>query len=61
MVDDAPPEFEGNKNLEKLNRISQTKQDEEIERQLALGLEAAGSVNNRTISLFARGSQPAFA
>ena len=56
-----PPEFEGNENLDKLKRISQTKQDEEVQRQLKLGLEAADSINDRSISLFVRGSQPAFA
>ncbi len=61
MSDAKPPTFEGNENLDKLKRISQTKQDEEVQRQLKLGLEAADSINDRSISLFARGSQPAFA
>ena len=59
-VDDRD-EFRGNRNLKRLARISQTKQAEEIERCLELGLEAADSINDRTISLFSRGHQPAFA
>ena len=47
--------------METLSRISQKKQDEEIQRSLKLGLEAADSVIDRNISLFSRGHQPAFA
>ena len=54
-------EFEGNRNLDKLSRISQTKQEEEIKRSLSFGLDAAPSINDRTISCFSRGHQPAFA
>jgi agmatinase len=61
MADSESGEFRGNRNLKRLSRISQKKQDEEIQRCLALGLEAAPSINDRTISLFARGHQPAFA
>ena len=61
MPDPETGELRGNRNLKRLRRISQTKQDEEIKRNLELGLEAADSINDRTISLFSRGHQPAFA
>ncbi len=44
-----------------LKDIDDSKQREEAERCLDLGLEAASSVQDRTISTFARGHQPAFA
>ena len=53
--------FRGTRNLHRLARIPQTKQDEEIARSLELGLEAAESIHDRTISLFSRGHLPAFA
>ena len=61
MPDPKTGELRGNRNLKRLRRISQTKQDEEIKRNLELGLAAAESINDRTISLFSRGHQPAFA
>lgn len=61
MTDPKTGEFRGNRNLKRLRRISQSKQDEEIQRSLELGLEAAESINDRSISLFSRGHQPAFA
>jgi len=61
VPDPETGELRGNRNLKRLNRISQRKQDEEIKRTLELGLEAAESINDRSISLFARGHQPAFA
>jgi arginase family enzyme len=61
MPDPKTGELRGNRNLDRLARISQTKQQEEIERGLRLGLEAAPSVLDRTISCFTRGHQPAFA
>ena len=61
MPDPKSGEFRGNRNLKRLSRISQKKQDEEIQRTLELGLEAADSINDRSISLFSRGHQPAFA
>ncbi len=61
MPDSKTGEFRGNRNLKRLRRISQTKQEEEIARGLEFGLEAAGSINDRNISLFSRGHQPAFA
>ena len=47
--------------LKRLADITDRKQREEAERGLDLGLEAAPSVQDRTISLFSRGQQPAFA
>jgi agmatinase len=47
--------------LRQVTRISGRAQKEAVERGLELGLEAASSVNDRTISTFARGQQPAFA
>ena len=38
------PELRGNRNLKRLSRISQTKQQQEVERSLVLGLEGAGSI-----------------
>jgi len=61
MAGSNSKEFRGNRNLKRLARISQTKQEEEIQRGLEYGLEAASSINDRTISLFSRGHQPAFA
>ena len=61
MTERKRGEFRGTRNLRRLAGVSQTKQDEEIRRTLELGLEAAASINDRTISLFSRGHQPAFA
>ncbi len=61
MPDPKTGELRGNRNLKTLERISQTKQQEEIQRGLELGLEAADSINDRSISLFSRGHLPAFA
>jgi agmatinase len=49
------------RNLRKLAGVTDHKQSEEIKRALEFGLEAAPSVNDRTISTFSRGHQPAFA
>jgi agmatinase len=49
------------RNLRKLAEVTDNKQKEETKRALDLGLEAAPSVNDRTISTFSRGHQPAFA
>ena len=51
----------GSRTLEALANISQSKQGEKVKRSLELGLEAAESITDRTISLFSRGHQPAFA
>jgi agmatinase len=61
MPDPKTGELRGTRNIKRLKRISQKKQDEEIARCLELGLEAAASINDRSISLFSRGHQPAFA
>jgi agmatinase len=53
--------FRGMRNIRRLADIPDRKQREAVERGLELGLEAAPSVNDRTISTFARGHQPAFA
>ena len=60
-MEDGRDGFQGMRNIRKLADIPDKKQREEIERGLELGLEAAPSVNDRTISTFARGHQPAFA
>jgi agmatinase len=54
-------ELHGMRMLRRVRRISDRAQKEVVERGLELGLEAAPSVNDRTISTFARGQQPAFA
>ena len=61
MPDPKTGEFRGNRNLRRLARLPRTRQEEETARSLELGLEAAESINDRRISLFSRGSQPAFA
>ena len=47
--------------LKRLRDITDRRTREQLERGLDLGLEAAPSVQDRTISLFSRGAQPAFA
>jgi len=54
-------ELHGMRMLRRVTQISGRAQKEAVERGLELGLEAASSVNDRTISTFARGQQPAFA
>jgi len=49
------------RNLRKLADVTDHRQEDEVKRALDLGLEAAPSVNDRTISTFSRGHQPAFA
>jgi agmatinase len=61
MPDRKTGELRGNRNLKRLARLSQTKQEQEVKRGLEFGLEAAHSVVDRTISCFSRGHQPAFA
>jgi len=63
MEDGRTPDgrFRGMANIRKLADIPDRKQREAMERGLEYGLEAAPSVNDRTISTFARGQQPAFA
>jgi agmatinase len=53
--------LQGMRMLRRLADIPDKKQREAVERGLEYGLEAAPSVNDRTISTFARGGQPAFA
>lgn len=53
--------FRGMRNLRRLADVTDLKQQEEIKRALELGLEAAPSVQDRNISTFSRGHQPAFA
>ena len=47
--------------LKRLADIKDRREREQLERGLDLGLAAAPSVNDRTISTFSRGQQPAFA
>jgi agmatinase len=54
-------ELEGRTNLQALAEVANSKQRAESERSLELGLEAAPSIVDRTISTFSRGHQPAFA
>jgi agmatinase len=53
--------FQGMRNIRRLAEISDRKQREAVERGLEYGLEAAPSIQDRSISTFARGHQPAFA
>ena len=62
MADRDEHTFRGTRNLHRLSRISQTKQEEEIRRGLELGLEGGRLPSTtETISLFSRGHLPAFA
>ena len=61
MADPSKGKFRGNEAFENLSRVSRTAQEKEIERGLRLGLEAADSVEDRTIPLFSRGAMPPFA
>ena len=54
-------DFRGVRNIRRLADVPDTKQREEIERALEYGLEAAPSIEDRSISTFSRGHQPAFA
>jgi agmatinase len=54
-------QLHGMRMLRRLADIPNKAQREAVERSLDLGLEAAPSVNDRTISTFARGAQPPFA
>jgi agmatinase len=58
---DGNERSQGQRNIRRLADIPDRKQREEVERSLEYGLEAAPSVQDRTISTFARGHQPAFA
>ena len=55
------PRFSGTENLDRLAAIPERRHQAAIERGLELGLEAADSVVDRSISTFSRGLQPAFA
>jgi agmatinase len=64
MTGDHHPErasLQGTWALEEEGRIGRRHWDEEIQRALDLGLEAAGSITDRTISCFSRGELPHFA
>jgi agmatinase len=63
MGDGKPQDgrFRGTRNIRRLADIPDRAQRESVERALEYGLEAAPSVQDRTISTFARGQQPAFA
>lgn len=54
-------ELRDTRKLTRLASVPQNKLEEEAARELALGLEAADSINDRTSSLFSRGHRPAFA
>ena len=54
-------QLRGNRNLDRLAKIPQTKMEAQMKRELEFGLEAADSVVDRSISLFSRGGKPPFA
>jgi agmatinase len=54
-------QLHGTRMLRRLAESTTRAQQEATERALAYGLEAAQSINDRTISTFSRGQQPAFA
>lgn len=61
MRDGTSRDFQGMRNIRKLADIPDRKQREAVERSLEYGLEAAPSIQDRTLSTFVRGQQPAFA
>ena len=56
MPDPKTGELRGTRNLKRLDGITQTKQQEEIKRSLEYGLEAAESINDRTLLIAIRGN-----
>ena len=58
---DEKPTFVGTANLDRLAEIPDDRHRQAVERAIDRGLEAADSVQERTISTFSRGYQPAFA
>src|SRR5215218_5483192 len=54
-------QLRGTQALKRLEGIDDRRTREQIDRGIDLGLEASESVQDRTISLFSRGQQPAFA
>jgi arginase family enzyme len=54
-------QLRGNRNLDRLAKIPQTKMEVQMKRELEFGLEAADSIQDRSISLFSRGGKPPFA
>lgn len=54
-------QLQGMRGLRRLADITDRRQREDVERGLEYGLEAAPSVQDRRISTFSRGGQPAFA
>ncbi len=55
------PDSEAQKALELERQLPLTGWQQEVSRSLELGLEAAASINDRTISTFARGELPHYA
>lgn len=56
-----PGNFKANELMKKMNKLPKKKQEAEEKKSLENGLEASDSVEDRSISLFSRGAQPAFA
>lgn len=54
-------QLRGTRMIKRLADIPDQAQREEVERGLEYGLEASSSVEDRSISTFSRGGQPAFA
>jgi agmatinase len=54
-------ELDGTKNLARYAQVPDTKAKEDIDRQIAYGLEAAPSIGDRSITTFVRGARPSFA
>lgn len=61
MTDKKRRALTSDRTLQRLSKVSQKKQEEQVREILDNGLEAAESIEDRTISLFSRGAQPAFA
>jgi agmatinase len=60
-IRDARARLSGMRARRRLKDVPEVKRRELVERGLDLGLEAAGSINDRNISLFSRGLDPQFA
>ena len=56
-----PPDSEAQRALDKERQLPLTGWQQEVDRGLELGLEAASSINDRTISTFSRGELPHYA
>ncbi|WP_214371380.1 agmatinase family protein [Pseudonocardia sp. H11422] len=60
-IEQVRAELEGTRNLDRYANLPMAPTKDDVDRQIAYGLEAATSVDDRTISTFVRGIRPSFA